>query len=101
MTNDILTGVLLNEQFLTLVELSHACLVQQTWIISLVEEGVLEPQGQTESCWLFSGGCLQRIQKIKRLELDLGVNIAGAALILELLDENKRLRTLIGETNKK
>ena len=94
MTNDILKGVLLNNEYtLTLVELSNACLVQESWIIELVDEAILEPMGENQSSWLFTGKCLQRSRKVKRLALDLGVNIAGAALILELIDENEQLRT--------
>jgi chaperone modulatory protein CbpM len=95
MNKRICTGVIINEQTLTLEELCKACLVKTSWVISLVNEGILDPEGQTQSGWEFSGNCLQSIHTIKRLKSDLGINIAGAALILELLDENKRLKRVI------
>lgn len=97
MNKKIYTGVVIDEQTLTLEELCKACLVESSWVVSLVNEGVLDPEGQSQSCWLFSGACLQPIHTIKRLESDLGINIAGAALILELLDENKRLKRLMND----
>jgi chaperone modulatory protein CbpM len=97
MNKNICTGVVINEQSLTLEELCKACLVETSWVISLVNEGILDPEGQSQSCWLFSGAYLQPIHTIKRLESDLGINIAGAALILELLDENKRLKRLVDD----
>ncbi|PKI18204.1 chaperone modulator CbpM [Colwellia sp. 12G3] len=95
MNKNICIGVVINEQTLTLEELCKACVVQTSWVITLVNEGILDPQGQTQSGWEFSGDCLQSIHTIKRLEADLGINIAGAALILELLDENQRLKRII------
>jgi chaperone modulatory protein CbpM len=95
MNQSICTGVVVNEQTLTLEELCKACLVETSWVISLVNEGVLDPGGPTQNCWEFSGECLQPVHTIKRLESDLGINIAGAALVLELLDENKRLKKVI------
>jgi chaperone modulatory protein CbpM len=39
---------------------------------------------------------LRRIRCAERLEEDLGVNSAGAALVLDLLEELERLRTRLG-----
>jgi chaperone modulatory protein CbpM len=95
MNQNICTGEIINEQILTLEELCKACLVETSWVISLVNEGILDPAGQTPTCWEFSGACLQPVHTIKRLESDLGINIAGAALVLELLNENQRLKKII------
>tara|TARA_R110001583_G_scaffold39134_12_gene125730 strand:- start:5988 stop:6317 length:330 start_codon:yes stop_codon:yes gene_type:complete len=92
MTNNVLTGVILDEQLLTIDELSQVSFTQKTWIIELVNEGIIFPQGDIISNWRFSGRCLERVQIAKRLEKDLGVNISGAALVIELLEENKRLK---------
>jgi len=37
--------------------------------------------------WRFSGASVYRARTIQRLQRDLGVNIAGAALALALLEE--------------
>lgn len=86
-------GVIVEEEFeLSLGDLCRACAVDAEWIITLVEEGVIEPHASTPDKWQFSGISLQRARKIKRLQFDLGINLAGAALALELLDEIENLR---------
>ena len=42
--------------------------------------------------WRFSGVALTRVQRVIRLQHDFGVNLPGAALALELLEELERLR---------
>jgi chaperone modulatory protein CbpM len=42
--------------------------------------------------WRFSGAQLRRARIALRLERDLGVNAAGVALALELLEELEQLR---------
>jgi len=93
MTNEILIGLVLDEEsLLTITEICSACQVQTEWVVELVDEGILEPTGETSEHWNFSGISLQRARKVKRLQQDLGLNTAGAALVLELIDENERLR---------
>ena len=93
MSTELLTGLLLDEEsLLTLDELSRACRVQADWIIELVDEGVLEPSGHDVTHWVFSGPSLHRARAARRLQQDLGVNIAGAALVLDLMEEIADLR---------
>ena len=77
---------------LSLDELCRACNVQTEWIIELVDEAIIEPTGRKSSEWIFSGFGLQRARTVKRLQQDLGINIAGAALALDLMDELKLMR---------
>jgi chaperone modulatory protein CbpM len=42
--------------------------------------------------WRFSGAALRRARIALRLERDLGVNLPGVALALDLLEELQRLR---------
>ena len=94
MKKETLTGILLDEDTtLTLDELSHSCQVKTSWIIELVDEGILEPAGKDNAHWCFSTPSIQRVQITNRLQCDLGVNIAGAALILDMLDEIDELRS--------
>lgn len=78
---------------LTLADLCRACSIQAAEIIALVEVGVLEPQGPEPEQWVFIGDSLHRARKALRLQRDLGIDFAGAALVLELLDEIASLRT--------
>ena len=88
------TGFILEEQTeLSLADLSQACAAQTARIVELVDEGVLAPAGgASPESWHFTGLHLQRARVALRLESDLGVNLAGAALALELLDELDSLR---------
>jgi len=97
---EILTGLLLDEETtLTLSELSHACTVHAEWIIELVDEGILEPAGDDVAHWRFSGPSLCRARAAMRLQRDLGVNLAGAALVLDLIDEVETLRSRLHALN--
>ncbi len=97
MTNEmlpVLTGMVLDEEnTLTLGELCHACAVHAEWIIELVDEGILEPEGSGIDQWRFPAVSLQRVLVVQRLQGDLGVNLAGAALVMELMDEIRSLRS--------
>jgi chaperone modulatory protein CbpM len=88
-----LAGTILDEQApLTLAELTRACAVHAELIIELVEEGVLAPIGREPHRWRFTGAHMRRARTALRLQRDLGVNFAGAALALQLLEEVEALR---------
>lgn len=89
-----ITGFILEDQTeLTLDDVCRACAAQADMIIQLVDEGVLAPSGTAPGQWRFTGLHMHRAQVALRLQRDLGVNLAGAALALELLDEMQSLRT--------
>jgi chaperone modulatory protein CbpM len=90
---EIVSGVLLDERTeLSLSDVCRACSVHVEWIVSLVEEGVLDPQGADPASWRFSAVQLRNVQRISRLQRDLGTNLAGAALAVELIEEIEALR---------
>jgi len=92
---DVATGLILDEEVsLTLDDVCRACAVETTFIVALVEEGVLEPsrQGEELQQWRFSGASLRRARVALRLQRDLEINLAGVALTLDLLDEIVFLR---------
>ena len=94
MVKKTVTGILLDDESeLSLGDLSRACRVHADWIIELVEEGIIEPSGQDTAHWRFSGTCLTRARTVLRLQQDLDVNLSGAALVLDLLEEIETLRT--------
>lgn len=89
-------GEILDEQVeYTLSELCEACNSQEDWIIKLIDQGVIDPKDGNNKNWRFTGTSLRRIHSAMRLERDLGVNAAGVALALDLIDEVERLRFLI------
>ena len=88
-------GLILDEDSrFTLEELSAACSVHTEYIIELIDEGIVEPMERQpeQRRWIFSGISLMRARKARRLQQDLGVNLAGAALVLELMEEIEQLR---------
>ncbi|WP_411879521.1 chaperone modulator CbpM [Polaromonas sp. YR568] len=88
-----LAGFILEDQEeLTLDDLCRACAAQSELIVDLVHEGVLAPLGAAPEVWRFTGVHLHRATVAVRLQRDLGVNPAGAALALELMDELDSLR---------
>jgi chaperone modulatory protein CbpM len=76
----------------SLAELCSACNVAEAIVLEIVAEGIVEPRGSAPSEWLFSGLAVARIQRVVRLQSEFGVNLPGAALALELLEEVERLR---------
>ncbi|APW37031.1 MerR family transcriptional regulator [Rhodoferax koreense] len=80
------------QQDLTLADLCQHCRVRTEYVVEMVEEGVLSPEGTAPQTWRFTGVHVQRARVAVRLQRDLGVNPAGAALALQLLDEIEALK---------
>lgn len=77
---------------LSLDELCRDYALETAWVVELVEVGIVEPEGTRQDQWRFSGECRRRISIVRRLQRDLGVNLPGAALALDLLEEVQALR---------
>jgi chaperone modulatory protein CbpM len=76
----------------SLVDLSRACGIDAALLESLVEEGVLTPQGGSPMQWHFEGSVLPRARRAARLAVDLELGAPGTALVLELLDQIASLK---------
>ena len=86
------TGSIVEEEVeLTLGELCRRCQVEADFIVELVQEGVIDPLTPSAQRWTFSGHSLTRLRQARNLHRDLGLNLAGVALALELLEERDRL----------
>jgi chaperone modulatory protein CbpM len=97
LTNPISVQLLDESAALSLAELCRACSAPTEFIVEMVEEGVVSPQGSAPESWRFSGIHLERARIALRLQRDLGVNLAGAALALQLLEELQALRARLLE----
>lgn len=94
MNEQVLIGDLLGEEDeLSLDELCQACSLEAGRIVELVDEGILRPDGRDRTTWRFTYLSIEVVGKTRRLQQDLGVNLPGAALALELLEEIERLRS--------
>jgi chaperone modulatory protein CbpM len=78
---------------ITLADLTRACRVHAEWVLELIEEGVIEPRGPGGPQYRFAATTVVRVEKARRLQRDLGVNLPGVALALELLDRIDALET--------
>jgi len=77
---------------LSIREVCEICRAPEETIVELIQEGVVEPLQRSGEEWKFSGAAVVRIRTALRLQQDLRVNVPGAALALELLEEIERLR---------
>lgn len=91
----VLSGMLLDEELeLGLDELCRLCDVTAELVLEMAQEGVIVARGEQTQEWRFAGVDVRRVQIAMRLRRDLGVNLPGAALALDLLEELEALRRL-------
>ncbi|WP_027350632.1 chaperone modulator CbpM [Halotalea alkalilenta] len=61
-------------------------------VVTIVEHGILAPSGHEPRQWRFDVNAVLVVKRVVRLRRDLDLDWQGAALALELFDENQRLR---------
>ena len=79
----------------TYLSFSELCLQEgltENIVIEIIEQGIVEPLGDSPGEWLFSPSMLVVTKKAARLHRDLDVNWAGIALAIELLHQVEGLR---------
>lgn len=81
---------------ITIAELCRIGGFRAEWVVELVDYGVLDPIGEDFATWRFVGGSVSKATKAWRLHRDLGVNLAGVALAIGLMEERDRLRRRLG-----
>lgn len=90
---DLLAGEIFEEDLdLSFADLCRLFQVPAERVLELVDEGIAEPVGRDATHWRFQGVSVKRVRCALHLKRDLGVNTAGAALALDLLEELERLR---------
>ena len=73
----------------TVEQVAVRCGVDIEFVTRLVSHGVVEPLPERPDC--FAPEVTLRVLKVVRLQRDLGVNLQGAAVALDLLREIERL----------
>ena len=68
----------------------EVCSIEQTLVEQLVQERILDPVDNRRDELRFPYNCVRRTRTVVRLQRDLGINLAGAAL--DLLDRIENLR---------
>src|SRR5439155_26838810 len=92
-------GRLLGErEWMAASEICRLCWLGPGAVMELAELGVVAPRETPPGEWQIPATALPRLRVIGRLMRDLGVNVSGAALALELLEGRRelerRIRTL-------
>jgi chaperone modulatory protein CbpM len=91
---NLITGVLLDDVALTLDELARACDVAPDWVVRHVRAGTLGGAVTLQVTeWRFASADLVRARRLLSVERDFDANDDLAALVVDLGDEVRRLRT--------
>ncbi|HJS92014.1 MAG TPA: chaperone modulator CbpM [Steroidobacteraceae bacterium] len=76
-------------------EICRLCRLELGVVIELAELGVISPRGYAPEQWQLPAAALPRLAVAGRLMRDLGINVSGAALALELLEAQRDLERQI------
>ncbi|MDR2212302.1 MAG: chaperone modulator CbpM [Pseudomonadales bacterium] len=82
----------LDDTLYSLVELCACCHLEEGFVVTCIEHGVVEVNGPLSAQWRFSNRARLRLQKAWRLHRDLDVQPAALPLVLQLLGELDALR---------
>lgn len=77
---------------LTLKEITYSLEITKEVVLEILDEGIINAQKDPVEEWIFDHEAFKRMRTMIILHRDLGVNFAGAALALELLEEIHRLK---------
>ena len=88
----VLDARLLGEgDWIAATEVCRVCVIDMSVVVELVELGVVVSRGASPEEWLVPAASLPRLRVAGRLMRDLGVNVTGAALVVELLESRGEL----------
>lgn len=66
--------------------------IPATYVIEIVEHGIIEPQGHAPDAWRFEDYELLIAKRAAKLHKDLELEWEGVALALDLIEEVQQLR---------
>jgi chaperone modulatory protein CbpM len=76
-------------------EICRLCRLELNAVIELAELGLISPRGYAPEQWQLPAAALPRLAVAGRLMHDLGLNVSGAALAVELLEAQHDLERQI------
>ena len=89
----ILAGVLLDENVkISFIDVCQKCEISEDVLLEMIEQGLFNHQARHSKSIQVDHKSLVRIQSARRLQQDLGINLPGAVLVLELLDELEQIQ---------
>jgi DNA-binding transcriptional MerR regulator len=71
---------------ITLDELAARAGLHPTLVECFIEFGLIEPDERAGAHMLFNVACLTRLRMIERLRHEVGINLSGIGVILNMLD---------------
>jgi chaperone modulatory protein CbpM len=78
---------------LTLEEVCEIAEMPTEVMITIVEEGILEPEGASPNEWSFDTYMLTIAKRASRLHRDFDIEWTGIPLYLDMIEELEKLRT--------
>jgi chaperone modulatory protein CbpM len=95
---DLRAHLLDERDWISATEVCQLCRIELTAVVELADLGLVSPRGHAPEQWQFPATALARLRTASRLMRDLGLNVSGAALAVELLEQQhhleRRLRRL-------
>ena len=95
MTQVLEAHVLGDGDWITVTEICHLCRLEPDAVMELAALGVVSPRESVPGQWQIPATALPRLRVVGRLIRDLGVNVSGAVLAVELLEAQRELRNRI------
>lgn len=83
--------VLGEADWIAAAEFCRLCRLDLDAVIELADLGLVSPRGYSPDEWQLPAAALPRLAMAGRLMRDLGVNVSGAALAVELLEAQRNL----------
>jgi chaperone modulatory protein CbpM len=80
---------------ITVIELCRVCAVDAQLVDELIAEGILEPISSSAGTTVLPYSSIRRTRTVIRMQRDLGVNLPGAAVALDLIERIHVLRARI------
>lgn len=91
--DEIVTGSLMDESWLTLEQVAATCHVDTGWLLAHLDGGSFPADAVSASgVWRFSGTALTRVRRMRQLERDFDAVPELAALFADLMEELDALR---------
>jgi len=81
--------------WMAVAEVCQLCRLDQDVVMELAALGVVVPREKGSGQWQVPATALPRLRVVGRLMHDLGINVSGAALAVELLEAQRELESRI------
>lgn len=80
-----------NDNLLSFEEICRAIHADDDLIVQLIEYHVIQPKGSSKKNWQFDHIALKRARLARNFYYDLEVNLAGVALLIDMLEKIEEL----------